>query len=344
MWKGSASTKPPVPDKDETARALLAALVPRDGQYVTRRNPPLAHTSHRLTPNPHPHGGPALASRGAWRHPPEDGLCGGVRRVTLLLAFTRSRMSNPVLANRSQPLVLLAGLEAEQTQDLTNALMGGGFRVVTASDARQAADVAQTHNPHAILLGAELAGSPDYAACRVLHTLALATPIVVLGPAVVTGSEQLEAFRAGAWDVLASPVDGEELLIRLEVLVEPRLELGRVSEERVLDRASGLYTPSGLARRALELAALATRHGLTLACAVFRAAEPLSTRASDDWMAAALRRAGRASDAIGRTGPTEFAVFAPANNTLGAAQLMRRMTESIEHQLGFVAQHSSRVR
>src|SRR6266487_328997 len=114
-------------------------------------------------------------------------------------------MSNPVLASRSQPLVLLAGLEAGQMQDLTNALVGGGFRVVTAGDARQAADVAQTHNPHAMLLGAELAGSPEYAACRVLHTLALATPVVVLGPAVVTGSEQLEAFRAGAWDVVAAP-------------------------------------------------------------------------------------------------------------------------------------------
>src|SRR6266550_990252 len=53
MWKDSASTKPPAPDKNETARALLADLLPRDGQYVTRRNPALAHTSHRLTPNPH---------------------------------------------------------------------------------------------------------------------------------------------------------------------------------------------------------------------------------------------------------------------------------------------------
>src|SRR6266550_3501727 len=54
MWKGSASTKPPAPDKNETARALLAALVPRDGQYVTRPNPWLVRTSHQLTLNPHP--------------------------------------------------------------------------------------------------------------------------------------------------------------------------------------------------------------------------------------------------------------------------------------------------
>jgi len=73
--------------------------------------------------------------------------------------------------------------------------------------------------------------------------------------------------------------------------VEPRLELDRVSEERLLDRASGLYTPGGIA------------------------AQPRT----DDWIAAALRRAGRASDAIGRTGHTEFAVFAPASSTLAAA-------------------------
>ena len=251
-------------------------------------------------------------------------------------------MSNPVLASRSQPLVLLAGLEAEQTHDLTNALVRGGFRVATAGDARQAADVAQAHNPHAVLLSAEFAGA-DYAACRVLHTMALATPIVVLSPGIVTASEHLAAFRAGAWDVLNAPADLNELVLRLDLYVEPKLELERVSEERLLDRANGLYTPGGLARRAIELAALATRHGLTLACAVFRAAEPQPTRTTDDWMATALRRAGRASDAIGRTGQTEFGIFAPASNTLSASRLMRRMTDSIEHQFGVVGRHGASV-
>ena len=251
-------------------------------------------------------------------------------------------MPHRVMATRSQPLVLLAGLAAEQTQDLTNALVRGGFRVLTAGDARQAADVAQTHNPHAVLLSAELAGT-DYAACRVLHTMALATPIVVLSPGIVTASEHLAAFRAGAWDVLNAPADLNELVLRLDLYVEPKLELDRVSEERLLDRANGLYTAGGLARRAIELAALATRHGLTLACAVFRAAEPLPTRTTDDWMATALRRAGRASDAIGRTGQTEFGIFAPASNTLSASRLMRRMTDSIEHQFGVVGRHGASV-
>jgi PleD family two-component response regulator len=251
-------------------------------------------------------------------------------------------MSNRVPAIRSQPLVLLAGLGAEQTQDLSNALLRGGFRVVTAGDARQTVDVAQSHAPHAIILGTALA-APDYTLCLALRTLALATPIVVLGSGELQGSEQLAAFRAGAWDAISAPYDLTELLLRLELFVAPRLELDRVSEERLLDRESGLYTPGGLARRAIELAALATRHGLTLACAVFRPAEALPTRADDDRLAVALRQAGRASDALGRTGQAEFAVFAPASTTLVATRLMLRITDSIEHQLGFVAKHGTGI-
>jgi len=47
-------------------------------------------------------------------------------------------------------------------------------------------------------------------------------------------------------------------------------------------------------------------------------------------MARAFRSVGRASDALGRTGPTEFAVFAPASNTWAAARLVRRLADSAE--------------
>jgi len=249
-------------------------------------------------------------------------------------------MSKHALAISPKPLVLLAGLEARQTEELSSALVQGGFRVVTAGNEREAAEAAQqADQPHAILLDARL----GFAVCLKLHTLALATPILLICPAALTRSEQLAALRAGAWEILAAPLDIDELLLQLAVFVAPKLELDRVSEERLLDRVSGLYTPSGLARRASELAALATRHGLTLACAVFQPAQPSPTGADDDRMAAALRSAGRTSDAVGRSGQTEFAVFAPATSTLAAARIMRRLTASIEHALGFVARHSARV-
>jgi len=103
-------------------------------------------------------------------------------------------MSKHALAISPKPLVLLAGLEARQTEELSSALVQGGFRVVTAGDEREAAEAAQQDDqPHAILLDAGL----GFGVCLKLHTLALATPILLICPAALTRSEQLAALRAG---------------------------------------------------------------------------------------------------------------------------------------------------
>ena len=47
-------------------------------------------------------------------------------------------------------------------------------------------------------------------------------------------------------------------------------------------------------------------------------------------MARTFRSVGRTSDAMGRTGQAEFAVFAPASNTWSAARLVRRLADSAE--------------
>jgi len=76
-----------------------------------------------------------------------------------------------------------------------------------------------------------------------------------------------------------------------------------------------VLTVAGGVTRSKEHEALrATRHGLALACAVFRPATQLPNHAAVDRLALAFKSAGRASDALGRTGRAEFAVFAPARN------------------------------
>src|SRR6267378_4281310 len=73
-----------------------------------------------------------------------------------------------------------------------------------------------------------------------------------------------------------------------------------------------ILTTAGPALRAPELAAFTARQGLPLACAVFQPADGVLTTGAADRLAVAFQRAGRISDAVCRTGPTEFAVFAPA--------------------------------
>ena len=228
-----------------------------------------------------------------------------------------------------KPLILLASNEAWQVRELKSALLAAGFRVVTTRDERETLDEAQNHQPHGILLDVGVA-PPGYGLCRTLRTFSVATPIILTRPGQPTRDEQLEAARSGAWDLRGVPIDVEDLLLRLETYVEAKVELDRVSEDCLVDRVSGLYNHIGLTRRATELAAIAARHGLAVACVVFRPAEKLPTRAAGDLMARAFRSVGRASDALGRTGPTEFAVFAPASNTWAAARLVRRLADSAE--------------
>jgi diguanylate cyclase (GGDEF)-like protein len=46
-----------------------------------------------------------------------------------------------------------------------------------------------------------------------------------------------------------------------------------------------------------------------------------------------VRRSGRASDAVGRLGPTEFAIIAPATEEPGAIRMMERIEASLSDAL-----------
>ena len=84
-----------------------------------------------------------------------------------------------------------------------------------------------------------------------------------------------------------------------------------------------------MARRSTELAAFTARQGLPLACAVFQADNGALTGNAADRLALAFRNAGRISDAVCRTGPAEFAVFAPATDETGAEGLVQRISDAV---------------
>jgi PleD family two-component response regulator len=237
----------------------------------------------------------------------------------------------------TKPLVLLASTERSQLRTIEPVLAAGGYHVTPAHDEGSLVEQAQSARPHAIVFDVDLA-PPGFGLARTLRTdpaVSLATPIILTRPGRPTRSHQREAWRAGAWDLQEEPFDPDEFMMRLDVFVKARMEVDRIAGECLVDRTSGLYNPEGLARRAGEQAALATRHGLALACAVFRPTGVLPHATAADRLALAFRAAGRTSDAIGRTGQTEFAVFAPGTNTWAAARLVRRMTDSVAREFSY---------
>jgi DNA-binding response OmpR family regulator len=233
-----------------------------------------------------------------------------------------------------EPLLLLANGDAWLTASLETVLTQGGYRVITTARRQGVLDLARRHRPDGILLdmGLEQRASDTFTLCRALRsdpTISRATPIILTTAGPALRAQQIDALRAGAWELRGDPLDTEELVLRLGVYVQGKLEVERLGAEGLLDRSSGLYNESGMERRSAELAAFAARQGLPLACAVFQPDNGgLSTGAADR-LALAFRHAGRISDLVCRTGPAEFTVFAPATDETGAEGLVQRITDAV---------------
>ncbi|MEP7176784.1 MAG: diguanylate cyclase, partial [Gemmatimonadales bacterium] len=165
------------------------------------------------------------------------------------------------------------------------------------------------------------------------------TPIVITTSGPSGRTQRLEAYRCGAWEFLGQPLDGEALLLKLATFLESKRQVDILREENLLDSGTGLYNMRGLARRARELGADALRRREALACVVF-APETAMEEDDDatgeevlrlsDQVGAVFREVGRGSDAIGRLGPSEFAVIAPATGADGALRLVDRLGGAVE--------------
>jgi PleD family two-component response regulator len=234
----------------------------------------------------------------------------------------------------TEPLVLLANADKWLTESLESVLTQGGYRVIDTAKRQQVLDLARRFLPDGILLdtGLDQRASDNLSLCRALRadpSISRATPIILTTAGPALRVQQLEALRAGAWELRGDPLDMEELVLRLGVYVQGKLEVDRIGADGLVDRASGLYNDTGMTRRSAELAAFTARQGMPLACAVFQPVDGVLTSGAADRLALAFRRAGRISDAVCRTGPTEFAVFAPATDETGAEGLVQRITDAV---------------
>ena len=239
------------------------------------------------------------------------------------------------------PLVLLANDQEWSARSLESVLGPQGFASVRAYTGRQTLELARRVHPDVIIVDA---GMPDISGIEICQRLrddlefSRSTPIVVTTSGPASRAQRLEALRAGAWEFLSQPIDAESLLLKLTLFVQARREIDRSREESLLDSATGLYNVRGLARRAREIGAEATRRHTPLACvAVAPVAEDGTPAGRDELdgrvaglMSEICRRAARSSDALGRLGRAEFAIVAPSTDPAGALRLVERLREQVE--------------
>jgi len=245
----------------------------------------------------------------------------------------------PSAGSQRPPLVLIASDQEWSARSLESILGPRGYAVLRAYTGRQTIEMAAQSQPDLLIIDVRLPDLDGIDVCRQVQEegLGASTPIVVTAASQLTRSQRLAAYRAGAWGICSQPLDGEVLVAMLDTFMRSKQDVDRVRGESLLDEATGLYNLRGLVRRARELGAVAYRHHDALACVALsprrsvqrgdapeEVTDDLALRVGD-----VVRRAGRASDAIGRLGPADFVIIAPATRAEGARRIVERLSDVV---------------
>jgi diguanylate cyclase (GGDEF)-like protein len=255
---------------------------------------------------------------------------------------TSARLSRP-------PRILLASEQNGALRDVVSSLGRRGYSVVRVFAEPDVLARARTTRPDVILLDAKLADGHSLDVTRTLRadaSIGSGTPIVLLVAARATRQDHLAALRAGVWELVRQPPKVGALLHKLDGYVLGKVEQDRALRRDVMDDMTGLYSTHGLTRRGGELILQASRHSASVACVVFAPDQngPVAADTLRD-VARLLKASGRHSDAIGRVGPTEFALIAAGVNRAGARRLAQRLRDAvgIELRAGYDAAGSRRT-
>ncbi|HET9603730.1 MAG TPA: response regulator [Gemmatimonadales bacterium] len=238
------------------------------------------------------------------------------------------------------PLVLIANDQEWSARSLESILAPNGYAVTRAHTGRQAMERARQESPDLIILDAQMPDMHGFDVCRHLRDdprFGPSTPILITTAGPSGRAQRLEAYRAGAWEFLGQPVDGEALLLKMRTFIQAKVATDALRDESLLDSVSGFYNMRGLARRAREIGSEAQRRHYPLAAVVFASDSGLPDELSDEdeevlaeHVGQVFRQAGRVSDAVGRLGANEFGVIAPATGPDAALQMVNRLGSSFD--------------
>lgn len=239
---------------------------------------------------------------------------------------------------RSPFRILIANDQEWTARSLESILASDGYEITRAYTGRQALDRVAVAVPDLVILDVQLPDISGPDVCRKLRDdprVGWGTPIVLTTAGSSGRTRQIEAFDAGAWDFWPQPFDGPLLLLKLQTFLRARAEWYAVQLEALIDRDTGLYSRTGLAKRVAELTAQARRRRETVGCVLLSVGTPdlvEATNAARDLGGAvgrAIRSAVRASDIVGRISPLDFALVVSGLPPDGARTLVERFTRAI---------------
>jgi two-component system cell cycle response regulator len=226
-------------------------------------------------------------------------------------------------------VVLVVSADGQFLDLVVEELEAATYAVRRVSSAQAALAAVRGSSPDAIVVAAALPDADTDELCRLLRSAPRVTPhtpIFIVGE-LGSRDARLAALRAGASDIFTEPIDGAELLSKLDAYAQLKTLAEQMQSASHVDRETGLYNLEGLARRVEELGALSVRAHGALACVVL-AIEVEDKGALPEvsvFCAQAIKGGVRHSDVPGRIAAAEFAVVAPRTSANGAIQLAQRL-------------------
>lgn len=234
------------------------------------------------------------------------------------------------------PLTLIVESSESSARSLERILSARGYAVLKAYTSREALRLLSRVRPDLILVGqlTDLLGADMCREIRRVSGVRASTPVLLLTENAPTSAERTAAFEAGAWAVIESDPDAEELTALISTYVRGKQDTDAALEVSLVDPATGFYNVRGILKRAGELTADATRTGRPVACVVVGLeSNQLAVgddRALVDELGAALKGALRGSDTIGRLGDGDFVIVAPGTDLGGASRLAERLLVRVD--------------
>ncbi len=249
-------------------------------------------------------------------------------------------MTNIAMGRAAPPLVLLGNDQEWSARSLESILGPRGFATVRAYTGRQLLELARNSRPDAVVLDRSL---PDMSGIDVVYRLRTeaglspATPIVVLTTGTPSRTERHDASEAGVWELLSEPVDVEGLALKLHVFIRAKREGDSVADAGLVDAETGFYNARGISRRSREVASEAARRGHPVSCIALSAVPRIELPSAEAKGASrALQRLIhlcrtrlRAADVLGRLGPQDVIVIAPAADAHGSRGIITRLAAAL---------------
>ncbi len=157
--------------------------------------------------------------------------------------------------------ILVADDESDIQEILRFNLQQEGFDVYTASNGREAIDIAKKIQPHLIILDVMMPEKNGMEVCSILRTIPeFRKTLIMFLTALNDDANEIKGLEMGADDFLVKPIRPKALLSKIHALLRRGLDNGSTNNALNIDREKYIVTYKNkeviLARKEFELLSL----------------------------------------------------------------------------------------